>query len=82
VDQFSDVLNADLSPFGTADKVFLIAPSVATTQANRYFSLPATRISVVPYRSSMGWTAIRTDLLLMDIAFDDPKKKRPLVHFS
>jgi hypothetical protein len=26
----------------------------------------------VPYRSSMGWTAIRTDLLFGDIVFDDP----------
>jgi hypothetical protein len=55
-----------------AASAFASATSAATTQANRYFSLHTARISVVPYRSSMGWTAIRTDLLFMDIVFDDP----------
>ena len=33
-------------------------------------------ISAVPYRSSMGWTAMRTDLLLWDRVFHDQKGKR------
>jgi hypothetical protein len=55
-----------------AASAFASATSTATIQANRFFSLHTARISGVPYRSSMGWTAMRTDLLFRDIVFNDP----------